>query len=306
MRVAFRLVDVFTERPLAGNQLCVVPDPVPLEPDLMQALALEIGFAETTFVTAAEGDRYAMRIFTPGQELPFAGHPSLGTAFVLVREGRVTSPAVQSVAAGEYEISVDLEGDSARMRQRPPTFGVELERGMLAEALGLAVEDLHPEMAPTVVSTGLPHLMCPAASADAVAAARPDAARLGELLASAGAGGCYLFAYLGGAGVEPGHGHGEGGRGEGERGGVSAKARLFAPGLGVNEDPATGSAAGPLGAFLAQLGVMPPGRLRISQGEELRRPSTLLVDVEPDGGSWSVFVGGGVAVVGEGAFELPG
>lgn len=295
MRVAFRLVDVFAERPLAGNQLCVVPDPVSLEPDLMQALALEIGFAETTFVTAAEGDRYSMRIFTPGQELPFAGHPSLGTAFVLVREGRVSTPAVQSVAAGEYEIAVDLEGGSARMRQRAPTFGVELERPMLADALGLAVEDLHPELAPTVVSTGLPHLMCPAASADAVAAARPDSARLAELLASAGAGGCYLFAYRGRAGGE--------GRGGGE---ASAKARLFAPGLGVNEDPATGSAAGPLGAFLAQLGVMPPGRLRISQGEEIRRPSTLLVDVEPDGGSWSVFVGGGVSVVGEGAFELPG
>src|SRR5919201_6361036 len=101
MRLPFRMVDVFTARPLAGNQLCVVPDGGGLPPELMQALALEIGFSETTFVTTAAEDSYEMRIFTPGAELPFAGHPSLGTAFVLVSEGRVRSPATQRVAAGE-------------------------------------------------------------------------------------------------------------------------------------------------------------------------------------------------------------
>ena len=95
VNVPFRLVDVFTPRPLAGNQLCVVPEPGDLDDAEMQAIAKEIGFSETTFVTEATGDRYAMRIFTPGQELPFAGHPTLGTAFVLVSEGRVSSPATQ-------------------------------------------------------------------------------------------------------------------------------------------------------------------------------------------------------------------
>src|SRR5207245_1586897 len=89
MEVPFRLVDVFTDRPLAGNQLCVVPETPPgLKSELMQALAPEIGFSETTFVTEAGGDRYAMRIFTPGMELPFAGHPTVGTAFLLAAEGR--------------------------------------------------------------------------------------------------------------------------------------------------------------------------------------------------------------------------
>ena len=94
MEIPFRLVDVFTDRALAGNQLCVVPEPVEsLDTLLMQAIAREIGFSETTFVSEAAGDRYAMRIFTPGTELPFAGHPTLGTAFVLASEGRISSSA---------------------------------------------------------------------------------------------------------------------------------------------------------------------------------------------------------------------
>src|SRR5207249_2393052 len=104
-------------------------------------------------------------------------------------EGRVTSPAVQSVAAGDYEVRVDLQESSARMRQLAPTFGAELDRPALAAALGLAAGDLHLDLAPTVVSAGLAHLVCPAASSEAVAGARPDAAGLAELLAPAGAGG---------------------------------------------------------------------------------------------------------------------
>src|ERR671931_1611586 len=105
MRVGFRLIDVFTERPLAGNQLCVIPrTPEGLDPSLMQALAAEIGFSETTFVVHAERDRYRVRIFTPSRELPFAGHPTLGTAYVLAAEGLVSSHAVQEVPAGEVSV----------------------------------------------------------------------------------------------------------------------------------------------------------------------------------------------------------
>src|SRR5213593_3817887 len=123
MEIEFRLVDVFTDRPLAGNQLCVVPDaPAGMEASLMQALAREIGFSETTFVTEAAGDRYSMRIFTPGAEMPFAGHPTLGSAFVLASEGRITSPATQVVTAGEFRVEVDVEGGVSRVRQLPPEF----------------------------------------------------------------------------------------------------------------------------------------------------------------------------------------
>src|SRR5436190_23987267 len=124
VRVPFRLVDVFTERPLAGNQLCVVPETsVSLDPTVMQSLAREIGFSETTFVTEAGGDRYTMRIFTPDQELPFAGHPTLGTAYLMVAEGRVTSPAIQTTAVGEVPVEIDVEEGFGWMRQRPPMFG---------------------------------------------------------------------------------------------------------------------------------------------------------------------------------------
>src|SRR5947207_2882431 len=127
MRVSFRLVDVFTDRPLAGNQLCVVPDAAGLDPGLMQALAREIGFSETTFVTEANDDRYAMRIFTPAKELPFAGHPSLGTAFVLASEGRIRTPATQSVEAGEYVVDADMPSGMAWMCQGVAAFGAEPE-----------------------------------------------------------------------------------------------------------------------------------------------------------------------------------
>src|SRR6266511_2282022 len=108
MRVGFLLLDVFAETPLTGNQLCVVPDGEDLPPELMQPLANEVGLSETTFVVQHEPTRYRMRIFTPARELPFAGHPSLGTAFSLAWLGRVGERVTQHVAAGDYPIEVDL------------------------------------------------------------------------------------------------------------------------------------------------------------------------------------------------------
>jgi len=273
VRIAFRLVDVFTDRPLAGNQLCVVPDAPDLPDHLKQALAGEIGFSETTFVTEADGDRYALRIFTPAAEIPFAGHPTLGTAFVLVSEGRVSSPATQSSPAGEVPVEVDVDAGFARMRQFEPAFGARIEdRRAVAEPLGLGPDDLHPSLVACVVSTGTEYLIVPAASEAAVASAHPDPVRLGVLLADAGAHGCYLFSSQG----------------------QMAKARAFFVDSGLDEDPGTGSAAGPLGAYLLHEGATEPGRLTISQGVEVGRPCTLLVDVADGGGEWQVFVGGGV------------
>jgi trans-2,3-dihydro-3-hydroxyanthranilate isomerase len=287
VRVPFRIVDVFTERPLAGNQLCVVPDPpAELDPGVMQDLAREIGFSETTFVTGSSGDRYRMRIFTPGRELPFAGHPTLGTAFLLVSEGRVRTPAVQEVAAGEISVDVDVEAGFAWMQQLAPEFGPE-GRGDdgLARAAGLEAGDLDPGLPPQVVSTGLAHLLVPVRDEDAVARAAMQPQLLTAVVEEAGADGFYLFALTDGG----------------------ARARFFGPGVGVDEDPATGSAAGPLGAYLAARGAGGmPGRLLIRQGEEIGRPSELHVDVRRHGDGWSVRVGGGVRVVGRGEFEVAG
>jgi len=284
VKIPFVLVDVFTDRPLAGNQLCVVPEPVALETDQMQAVAKEIGFSETTFVSEAKEDRYAMRIFTPGGELPFAGHPSLGTAFVLISKGLVASPATQTVAAGEFRVEADPGEGTARMRQGLPEFGPEFEdREMVARAAGLGVDDLHPSLPVQAVSTGLSHLMVPAVDRDTVARARADLPIVREVVRASGSSGYYLLA----ADAD------------------GAKARLFDADLGVVEDPATGSAAGPLGAYVVHHGVLPPGEIVISQGVEIDRPSTLVVQVARDGHDLTVHVGGGVAIVGEGAFDLP-
>jgi trans-2,3-dihydro-3-hydroxyanthranilate isomerase len=285
MDLPFRLVDVFADHPLAGNQLCVVPDAVGLETELMQAIAIEIGFSETTFVSHAAGNEYAMRIFTPGGELPFAGHPTLGTAFVLASEKRITSPAVQHVEAGDFPVVVDVGSNVEQVRQQRPVYGPELRAvGGLAEALGLSRRDLHPELPAQLVSTGLPHLMVPVASVSAVEHAEPDFRALSHLKEEVESDAFYVFA------LTPG----------------GAKARMFDAPSGIFEDPATGSAAGPLGAYLAarETGGM-PGTIVVRQGEEIGRPSTLHVTAEPEGNTWAITVGGSVFVVGEGTFHLP-
>src|SRR3954447_9449323 len=128
MRIPFRLVDVFAEAPFGGNQLCVVPEtPLELDTATMQAIALEIGFSETTFVTAVRPDGYDVRIFTPEDELPFAGHPTLGTAFTLGREGKIPPEVVQRCAAGDIPVKVDVAAGTARMRQLAPEVGHEVD-----------------------------------------------------------------------------------------------------------------------------------------------------------------------------------
>jgi trans-2,3-dihydro-3-hydroxyanthranilate isomerase len=226
-----------------------------------------------------------MRIFTPAKELPFAGHPTLGTAFVLVSEGRVRSPATQSVPAGEVEVEVDVGAGFARMRQFPPRFGPFMfDRRIVARAANLTEDDLHPDLRPRAVWTGLNQLIVPLRDAEAVVRARPDPQVLGPLLADADTDTYYLFAVTGGD---------------------TAKARMFGSDVGIAEDPATGSAAGPLGAYLVEQGVMRPGLITVSQGAEIGRPSTLFVDVGSDAAGWSVHVGGGVSKVAEGVFDLP-
>jgi trans-2,3-dihydro-3-hydroxyanthranilate isomerase len=284
VNVPFRLVDVFTPRPLSGNQLCVVPEPIDVDEETMQALAKEIGFSETTFVTEAAGDRYAMRIFTPAAELPFAGHPTLGTAFVLVSEGRVSSPATQVVTAGEIPVEVDVEAGTVWMTQLPPEFGpVFDDRQLIALAIGLDVGDLDPDLPVRTVSTGLPPTIVPIRDAETLRRAVRNAPAVADAVAASGGEDLYLFAVT-------------------EEG---VTARMFDAELGVGEDPATGSAAGALGAYLAEhdLAGM-PGSVLIRQGAQVGRPSELFVETGREDGAWRVRVGGGVHVVGRGTFEL--
>src|SRR5207247_6653657 len=144
MRVGFTLVDVFTDVPFAGNQLCVVPEPPDdLGSATMQVLAREIGFSETTYVTAVREGGYDVRIFTPVSELRFAGHPTLGTAFTLARLGVVPASVVQTSTAGDVPVEVDLEAEAARMRQLPAVFGETFDdRDEGADAASVGSGDL--------------------------------------------------------------------------------------------------------------------------------------------------------------------
>ncbi len=288
MEVGFRLVDVFTEVPFAGNQLCVVPEPPEdLDAAMMQLLAREIGFSETTFVSHADAAGYRMRIFTPDAELPFAGHPTLGTAFTLAGGGRVGTSVVQTTSAGDVSVEVDLAGDSAVMQQLPPEFGpVFAGRELAAAAAGIELADLAADLPVQPVGTGLTSLMIPVRDERTLRAAERDGRACAKLAAAAGADTLYFFAV----------------RGVGD-----VMARMFDPGIGIGEDPATGSAAGPLGAYLAENDLAGAARgehIVIAQGEMVNRPSFLHVDARREGDAWSVRVGGGVRIVGQGTFRL--
>ena len=286
MRVPFRLVDVFAEAPFGGNQLCVVPEvPSGLDTATMQALALEIGFSETTYVTALRPDGYDVRIFTPEDELPFAGHPTLGTAFTLARDGTIGADVVQRCGAGDVPVRIDVAAGRATMTQLPPVIGNDFDdREAVAAAVGLDVADLVEGLPIVAISTGIAHTMVPVRDDDALRRAVRDDRRCAEVCEQIDAESLYLFT---------------------ARGVGDVRARMFDKGATIGEDPATGSAGGPLGAYLAMHGLAGmPGTVVIAQGEQVGRPSFLHVDVAPDGGSWAIEVGGGVRPMGEGAFEL--
>jgi len=286
MDVGFWLVDAFTDVPFQGNRLCVVPEtPDGFSTEQMRMLALETNFSETTFVIESSPGGYRMRIFTPDAELPFAGHPTIGTAYALASEGRTSPKTVQTTALGDIPVEVDLEKGSAWMTQQQPVFGAEFhDRELVAEAAGLEPDDLDPELPMQVISTGLGPLLVPVRDEEALRRAERYEPACRRATAASGGECLYLFAI----------------RGDGD-----LMARMFDATLGVGEDPATGSAAGPLGVYLASRDLAGmPGEALIAQGEMVGRPSFLHLDVRPDGDSWTVRVGGGVQIVGEGVFRV--
>ena len=281
----FLILDVFTDRPLTGNQLAVFPHGESVPEAIRQDLAREIGFSETVYCDEPShptaGDVRA-RIFTPTLELPFAGHPVLGTAVALGRERGLAGGSVVTLECGVGPVPVELDAGGAGgwMRQPVPTVETWPDVGGLLDALGLPGD---ATVAPVeVYDNGPRHIVCAVGDPDVVAGLRPD---MGQLAAVAGAAGTSVCAVVDGG---------------------TAKTRMFIPGAGVHEDPATGSAAGPVGVHLLRHGLVPPGvQLTLSQGAEIQRPSTLLVRVEglPDAIA-SVAVGGAAVLVGEGRFTL--
>ena len=286
MDVGFRLVDAFAKAPFEGNRLCVVPEtPAGLTTEQMAMIALEINFAETTFVTESRPEGYRMRIFTPDSELPFAGHPTIGTAFTLASEGRTSVTPIQTTTIGDVPVEVDLARGFVWMTQRPPEIGREFDdRSLVAEASGLVPDELAPSLPMQVISTGLGPLIVPVRDETALRRAERIESACRRATERSGGECLYLFAV----------------RGDGD-----VMARMFDATLGVGEDPATGGAVGPLGVYLASRGLAGmPGDAVVAQGELVGRPSFLHLDVREEAGEWTVRVGGGVRIVGEGSFRL--
>ncbi|TMC74352.1 MAG: PhzF family phenazine biosynthesis protein [Chloroflexi bacterium] len=279
-RYDYRLVDVFTEKAFGGNPLAVFREPGGLDAKTMQAVAKELHLSETTFVlkpSSASAD-HRVRMFTPDTELPFAGHPTLGTAYVLA-DGK---DATIRLEEGVGVIRVTLRDGFVQMEQPLPTFtGTTITRKVAADALGLAVEEVRSDVPIQVGSSGIPFLFVPLANLKAVRRAR----RLGGLGANV-----YVFAL------------------SAERSGSDVHGRMFDDGLGIGEDPATGSAQGPLGAYLVAhdlVRVEPTTRIRVEQGFEIARPSILDVEVDKAGAAvTAVRVGGRCVPMGGGWLDL--
>jgi trans-2,3-dihydro-3-hydroxyanthranilate isomerase len=296
---AFVQVDVFTERIFGGNPLAVFLTGEGLTAEQMQAIAREMNLSETTFILPAVHPECAakVRIFTPERELPFAGHPTLGTAYVLATHGMLP-PGMPDflLEEGIGPVPVKIEGAGAAprfvwMRHRDAAFGPEVQdRARAAAALGLRASDLFPDAPVCTGSTGLPHLYIPLRDRETVDRAIPNVHLLSQVLEEQGTDAVFIFA------PEPAAGR--------------AYARMFAPLAGIPEDPATGSACGPLGAYLVRYGLVRPGGAEIEiiseQGVKMGRPSRVHIRVRAgESGPSDIQVGGCVVPVLEGVLHLP-
>jgi trans-2,3-dihydro-3-hydroxyanthranilate isomerase len=319
--LSFIQLDVFTATPFGGNQLAVFPHADDLTDAEMQAIAREMNYSESTFVLPASDTNAVcrVRIFTPQMELPFAGHPVVGTTFALARAGRLHelgSPIFLQLGVGTLPVDILYEERRPSfvwMHQPIPSFTPwSGEPTTLAAALGLAATDLATDLPIERGSAGVPFVYVPLGSVEALARARPGA-DLSQAFGALGAHdtgpfsghpAVYLFSR------------------EGWSDGADLRTRMFAPELGVVEDAATGSAAGPLGAYLVRHGVVAAdeageARIRIAQGVEMGRPSRIEVAVSlADGVAASagsgdakhireVRVGGEAVIVAEGELYLP-
>jgi trans-2,3-dihydro-3-hydroxyanthranilate isomerase len=282
--LAYEIVDVFTDRPFAGNPLAVVFGAEALAGSQLQTLAREFNLSETVFVLPASerGGSYRARIFTPGRELPFAGHPSVGAAVTVVRRG-LCGPGTVIQECGAGLLPIEVFDGHGRLSGGDPTVGGDLDPGPLLDIAGLTVADLAGPP-PRSAGCGLEFAYLPV---------RPDAVSRASLDASAaarhGIPTVSVFAWDADARV--------------------AHARVFCPGVGVAEDPATGSAALGLGVWLVAAHLLPGDResqYTVRQGAELHRPSTLSCTVVAVGGAAvRATVAGGVVPIAHGEIAVP-
>jgi trans-2,3-dihydro-3-hydroxyanthranilate isomerase len=302
------LVDVFTDRPFGGNPLAIFPDARGIGLRTMQAIAKEFNLSETTFVlppSEAGADSH-VRIFTPAAELPIAGHPTVGTAFVMARESvlahQQSKPTTMFLQEGVGIIAVTLDWNIDRapritMQQPLPTFGPRfVDPAMLASVLGLEPTDLRSDLPCEIVSCGVPFLLVPIKDLQTIKRISFQQGLWQQFLANFAS--PHILAFTQETQLQTN---------QTDEAGVHS--RMFAPAFGISEDPATGAANGPLGSYLVHYGAVPRQEGTFSliseQGFEIGHPSLMYITVEhSDRRIRSVSVGGHCVYMGEGELEL--
>lgn len=290
LNLPFHIVDVFAEERLAGNQLAVFRDDEGISGELMQRIAKEMNFSETTFITGVDLESlvFKVRIFTKEEELPFAGHPTLGTAYVIQQAliGRQVETVTLDLKAGMIPVTFNYRGgepDILWMKQLNPVFGETHPAKPVAEFLGLKPEDIDTDWPIQEVSTGVPFFMVPLKTRDAVVRTRIDRDKIADYTKNTEARWPLVFCR------EP------------EDPANHLKVRMI---TASGEDPATGSANGCLAGYLARHSYFGDSKVdvRVEQGHEIGRPSLLYLNSEDRGEEIDVHVGGRNAMVAKGVF----
>lgn len=291
MRVLdYHLVDVFTTAAFGGNQLAVFLNAGDLSVTLMQQIARELNLSETAFVLPSSNADYRVRFFTPQIELPLAGHPTVGTAYVLQQEGIIPHTGLVTFEEGAGIIPITL-GDTIYMEQPLPHFGsVREDRHSIAQMLSLSTDDLMSDYPVQAVSSGVPFTIVPVSGLEAIKRIRLRHDIWARTLQDFEAPHIFAFTL------------------ETEQHQAQVHTRMFAPTMGIAEDPATGAASGPLGAYLVKYGLVPAKSLieiQSEQGYEIGRPSQVDIRVGHDGQRiTSVHIGGHSVYMGTGCLMI--
>ena len=288
-RLSYYIVDVFAEKKFTGNQLAVFRDARKLSDEEMQMIAREINYSETTFILSDQPNNggFDVRIFTPKEEVPFAGHPTLGTAYIIhdeILQGK-TNVVILNLKVGRIPVAFSQDG-YCWMKQIPPTFGQQYKPAALAHILGLEDSDVDDRFPIEEVSTGLPFFIVPLKNIAALKKARVDKEKYFDFIKNATAKGILVFCP---ETHEPQN---------------NISVRVFVDYYGVPEDPATGSGNGCLAGYLVKHRYFGKETidLRAEQGYEIGRPSLLLLRAEGQDDNINISVGGKSIIVARGEF----
>jgi trans-2,3-dihydro-3-hydroxyanthranilate isomerase len=289
-KLMFYIVDVFAEEKFAGNQLAVFRGGAKLSTEQMQAIAREMHFSETTFIMSEKQKKggYDVRIFTPAAEVPFAGHPTLGTAHIIRNEIAKNNPEKIILNLKVGQIPVTFQRNISWMKQVPPEFGKKINVASVAQVLSLKKADIDERFPVEEVSTGLPHIIVPLKKLDSLKRSRVLLDKYNSLIKKTWAKPILIFCPESHTGLN------------------NISVRMFADCYGVPEDPATGSGNGCLAAYLVKNRYWGKAEIdiRSEQGYEINRPSLLYLKAQEINGQIEVFVGGKSINVAKGEMDL--